>query len=182
MKRIFTCLIALLCVITGMAQNNSKSMEKKVLVAYYSATGTTKAKAEALARAVDATLYEITPEAKYTPEDLDWRNKNSRSSKEMTNAESRPPLGGTRINANEYDVIFIGFPIWWDLCPRVVNTWIESQNLKGKTVFPFATSGSSDISNSQKDLRRLYPDVNWQEGKLLNGSEEEAASWIKSVR
>lgn len=155
--------------------------EKKMLVAYFSATGTTKKQATAIADTTNATLYEITPATLYSNADLDWNNLQSRSSKENADNNSRPALGGKTINAADYDIVFIGYPIWWDVCPRVVNTWIESQNLKGKKVIPFATSGSSSIDNSQKVLRNLYPDFNWKDGKLLNCSAKEAADWGKTV-
>ena len=182
MKRILIITAALLCSLTCWAQSNTKNMDKKRLVAYYSATGTTKAQAEAIAKAVDATLYEITPEVKYTAADLDWRNDKSRSSIEMKDAASRPALGGKTIDASEYDLILVGYPIWWDLCPRVVNTWIESQKLDGKTLIPFATSGSSSIAGSVRDLRRLYPEVKWQDGKLLNCPAKDAAAWAKALK
>ena len=180
MKKLFTLTIAVLSVLTCMAQTeNNKKM--RVLVAYYSATGTTKAKAEALASAADATLYEITPAKIYSSADLDWRNKQSRSSIEMKDPKSRPAIGGKAIDASQFDVIFVGYPIWWNLCPRVVNTWIESQNLKGKVVVPFATSGGSTIDGSVQDLRKLYPKIKWEDGKLLNGSSKEAANWITTL-
>lgn len=183
MKLISILIAVALSILACTAQtSNSQNMnEKKVLVAYFSATGTTKAKATAIAKEINATLYEITPATLYSDDDLDWRNKQSRSSMEMADNQSRPELGGKTVNAADYDVIFIGFPIWWDVCPHVVNTWIESQNLKGKTVIPFATSGGSSINNSQKTLRSLYPDCRWQDGKLLNGSAKSAAEWAESI-
>lgn len=179
MKSILTLITIALSLFACNAQtSNSNNMnEKKILVAYFSATGTTKAQATAIADVTKATLYEITPATLYSDADLDWRNKQSRSTKEMTDENSRPALGGKTINAADYDIIFIGYPIWWDVCPRIVNTWIESQNLKGKTVIPFATSGSSSINNSQKVLHSLYPDCNWIDGKLLNGTAKSAAEW-----
>lgn len=149
----------------------------KVLVAYFSATGTTRDVAEKIAGATGATLYEITPEPRYTDADLDWHDKQSRSSVEMNDASCRPALGGDSIDVADYNVVFIGYPIWWDLAPRQVNTFIESNDLAGKTLIPFATSGGSTIDNSVADLRRLYPDLMWGDGKLLNGGD--VAEWAK---
>ena len=113
--------------------------------------------------------------------DLDWRNKNSRSSIEMNDDNSRPELGGETVNMNDYDIVFIGYPIWWDLCPRPVNTFIEKYNLSGKTVIPFATSGGSSINNSVKQLKKLYPDVKWEEGRLFNRGSKQAEEWAKDI-
>ena len=152
-----------------MAQNN-----QRVLVAYFSASGVTEKAAEKISAITGGTLYAITPEKPYTDADLDWRNKQSRSSVEMNDAKSRPTLAGKEVNVADYDVVFIGFPIWWDLAPRVINTFIESHDLKGKTVVPFATSGSSSILNSAKQLKADYPELNWKEGKLLNNLDDTA--------
>lgn len=171
--------IAVILSFTACTAQTSNNMEKKILVAYFSATGTTKAQAEIIAKATGATICEITPATRYTDADLDWRDQNSRSSLEMKDEKNRPAVGGKNIMAKDYDIIFIGYPIWWDLCPRVVNTWIESQQIKGKTIIPFATSGGSSITNSQKTLRELYPELNWKDGQLLNCSAESTAEWAK---
>lgn len=127
-----------------MAQNN----DKHILVAYFSATGTTARAAEKLANVTGGELYAITPAESYTSADLDWHDKQSRSSVEMNDPKSRPAIKGKKENIADYDVIFIGYPIWWDLAPRVIDTFIESYDLKGKTVIPFATSGGSTLSGS----------------------------------
>ena len=130
-----------------MAQNHNQ----RVLIAYFSATGVTAQAAEKLSEITGGTLYAITPERPYTSADLDWRDKQSRSSVEMNDPKARPALAtGKALNIADYDVVFIGFPIWWDLAPRVINTFIESHDLKGKTVVPFATSGGSSLNNSAK--------------------------------
>lgn len=164
---------------TGHAQG-TKSVEKgKVLVAYYSATGTTKKVAGLLATATGGTLHEIQPEKTYTSADLNWHDKSSRSSKEMADSKSRPAILKNLKNADSYDVIYIGFPIWWDEAPRVINTFIESYGFAGKTVIPFATSGGSSISNSEKVLKKTYPKLNWQAGKLLNyATKEDVTKWV----
>lgn len=155
--------------------------KKRVLVAYFSCTGTTEGVADSIAKAVGGKLYRITPLKPYTAADLDWTDKKSRSSVEMNTEDSRPELGGEPVNPDDYDVIFLGYPIWWDLCPRPVNTFLERYDFTGKVVIPFATSGGSAITRSVKDLKRLYPSVTWKEGKLLNGEREEAGRWAKQV-
>lgn len=158
---------------------NSKQSNHKVLVAYFSATGTTARAAQKVADATGGELYAITPAQPYTDADLDWNDKQSRSSVEMNDPKARPALGGKRSDISDYDVVFIGYPIWWDLAPRIINTFIESHDLKGKTVIPFATSGSSSIANSAAMLKRAYPALNWKEGKLLNRADEKTVrTWI----
>lgn len=169
---VMTIIAGLLFVgLTACAQNSKKTEvtnNGKVLVAYFSATGTTKNVAEKIAAETSGKLLEITPSQPYTAADLNWRDKASRSSVEMNDSNSRPSIKANGINTADYDTIFIGYPIWWDLAPRVINTFIESNNLKGKTVIPFATSGGSSITNSVKVLKETYPDINFKDGKLLN--------------
>lgn len=163
------------------ADNTNSENSKKTIVAYFSCTGTTEKVANAIANTVGGELYRITPAKEYTTADLDWRNNKSRSSVEMADKDSRPELAGETIDIEKYDTIYLGYPIWWDLCPRAVNTFIEKYDLAGKTVIPFATSGSSSITNSVKELRRLYPDIVWKGGKLLNGGAKQAAEWAKQT-
>lgn len=141
------------------------------LVAYFSATGTTKKVAEQIAQATGASLYEITPDRPYTSADLDWNVETSRSSIEMHDDNCRPDLGGEKIDLGKYDVIFLGFPNWWNLPPRQINTFIETHDLSGKKIIPFMTSGGSTIDNSEKYLKELYPRLNWHPGKLLNSTD-----------
>lgn len=177
MKRMIMAFAALAAFCAGASAQESKDM--KVLVAYYSATGTTERAATQLASAAGATLYEIQPEKAYSSADLNWNNSSSRSTIEMKDAKSRPAIVKSLENADAYDVIYIGFPIWWDEAPRVINTFIEAYGFKGKTVIPFATSGGSSITNSQRVLQRTYPDIKWQSGRLLNGvSKSEMAKWV----
>lgn len=147
----------------------------KTLVAYFSATGTTRAVAEDLARVTGADLLEITPSVKYTEADLDWRDSHSRSSLEMKDRSSRPALASSKakLKMERYDRVFIGFPIWWYTAPTLINTFVESVDLKGKKVYLFATSGSSDIDKACSDFRELYPDIDWQPGRLLNEYTDE---------
>ena len=134
------------------------------LVAYFSATGTTARVAEKLSDAIGADLFEIAPEVPYTKEDLDWMNKESRSSIEMRDEKSRPEIAVKRDNMAEYDVIFVGFPIWWYVSPTIINTFLESYDLTGKTVIPFATSGGSGMGKTNEKLS-----VSCKGGKLLEG-------------
>ena len=154
--------------------------EGKVLVAYFSATGTTEDVAEKIAAVTGGELHEIAPEQAYTDADLDWNNRQSRSSVEMNDPKSRPALKEKKANMADYDVVYIGFPIWWGVAPHIVNTFIESHDLKGKTLMPFATSGGSGISQAVAALRKAYPELNWQDGKLLNRADERTIrAWIE---
>lgn len=143
--------------------------EQKTLVAYFSATGTTKAAAEKLAKQHKAVLWEIEASEPYTAADLDWRNEQSRSSVEMRDPEARPSIKRCT-NIMPYDTIYIGFPIWWGICPRIINSWIDNNlpQLEGKTLIPFATSGSSGIGEAEKYLKKTYPTLKWEKGMLMN--------------
>ena len=161
---------------------NKGQSNPKILVAYFSATGTTTRAAEKVAQATGGELFAITPARPYTNADLDWHDKQSRSSVEMNDPKARPAIKGRKENIADYDVIFIGYPIWWDLAPRVVNTFIESHNLKGKIVIPFATSGGSKLAGSAAALKRSYPALNWKEGRLLNHAVEKSiCTWIDKL-
>ena len=178
MNRIMLTLAAVMTMsFAACAQNEgdcNMQTESKPLVVYFSATGTTAKAARTIAEITGGTLYEIVPQQVYTADDLDWNDRQSRSSVEMNNPQARPALKDTKLNVSTYDVIFIGYPIWWDQAPRIINTFIESHDLKGKTLVPFATSGGSGISNSVKELRKAYPNLEWQDGKLLNGASRNA--------
>ena len=153
--------------------------KKKVLVAYFSATGTTRQVAKQIANFADADICEIVPTEPYTSADLDWTNQQSRSSVEMNNPKARPEIKAVSTDVSMYDCVFLGYPIWWDLAPRAVNSFIEATDLAGKIVIPFATSGSSTIANSVTVLKKAYPEIKWQTGKLLNrSSEKEIGTWV----
>ena len=141
---------------------------KKTLVVYFSATGTTKAAAQKLAKEHNADLYEITPEVPYTAADLDWRDKTSRSTIEMKDKGSRPAIKGKCENIADYDTVWIGFPIWWYTAPTIINTFIEAHDLSGKVLNVFATSGGSDVKDSYNDLKKAYPQYKWGESLLMN--------------
>ena len=155
----------------------------KTLVAYFSASGTTAKVAAALADAVGADIFEIVPKTPYTEADLDWRNSKSRSSVEMNDPHSRPDISGCCPNMDEYDTVFVGFPIWWYLAPTIINTFLESYDLSGKTIVPFATSGSSGMGRTNKRLQPSCPKATLLEGKVFkrNVSREELAYWVKSL-
>ena len=142
--------------------------ESKTMVVYFSATGTTKAAAQKIAKEQNAVLWEIEPAEKYTAADLDWRNKQSRSSIEMADPSARPTIKQCT-NIQPYDTIYVGYPIWWGICPRIIDSWLENNlpQLEGKTLIPFATSGSSGIEQSVDYLRKTYPGLKWQDGKLI---------------
>ena len=157
-------------------------MSKK-LVAYFSASGVTEAVARSLAQTAEADLYKIQPEVPYTSADLDWMDKKSRSSLEMNDPASRPAIVTGDLDISSYDVVFLGFPVWWYVAPTIINTFLEAYDFAGKTVIPFATSGSSGIENSEKKLQQQYPSINWKSGKLLNGHPDNTAlaSWVKTL-
>ncbi len=172
---------------TSCAQQRQENMAKgqsnhKVLVAYFSATGTTARAAEKLADITGGEIYAIVPAQPYTSADLDWNDKQSRSSVEMNDANARPAIKGSKENIVDYDVVFIGYPIWWDLAPRIINTFIESHDLNGKTVIPFATSGGSTLAGSAAALKKSYPALNWKEGRLLNRADEKSIrAWLDEL-
>lgn len=156
-------------------------MSKK-LVAYFSASGITKAVAERLAKAAGADLFEIKPAVPYTRADLDWTNKKSRSSVEMNDQTSRPEIAETLSHMENYDTVFIGFPIWWYVAPTIINTFVESYDFSGKTIVPFATSGGSGMGKTVEVLKTLYPTANWEKGKMLNRvSDQELITWINGL-
>lgn len=142
----------------------------KKLVAYFSASGVTRRKSEALAKVIGADLHEIAPAESYTDADLDWTNKRSRSTVEMQDPSSRPALKEPKTDLSAYDTVYIGFPIWWGVAPHAVNTFIESNDLAGKQLVIFATSGGSGLSPAVHDLQKRYPTLQIVSGKLLNGS------------
>ena len=156
-------------------------MSKK-LVAYFSASGVTKSVAERIAKVANADLFEIKPTMPYTNADLDWRDKTSRSSVEMSNPDSRPKIANKLDNMADYDIVLIGFPIWWYVAPTIIDTFVESYDLSGKTIVPFATSGGSGMGKTVDVLSKLSPNAKWQTGKMANGiSEKEIKNWVQIV-
>lgn len=155
----------------------------KILVAYFSATGTTEGVAEHIANGLNAELYEIVPEQPYTSADLNWNDNNSRSTIEMNDPKARPAISGSVENMEQYDVVFIGYPIWWYDAPRIVSTFMESYDFSGKTIVPFCTSGGSGIGSSASNLEKLTRNAKWLDGKRLNGSDsqDEVMKWVNSL-
>ncbi len=160
------------------------SVMSRKLVAYFSASGVTRKVAETLAEAVSADLYEIKPQVPYTKADLDWQDKKSRSSVEMGNKSSRPAIADKGANAGAYDVVFVGFPIWWYVAPTIINTFLESYDFAGKTIVPFATSGSSGAGKTVANLKgSVDASATITEVKMLNGrqTKEGLTAWVNSL-
>lgn len=146
------------------------------LIAYFSASGTTAKVARALSEAIKADLYEITPKVKYTAADLNWMDKTSRSSIEMNNESARPELADRNAKIEDYDTIFLGFPIWWYVAPRIINTFLENYDFAGKKIVLFATSGGSGFGKAADGLRGSVSGTTViQEGKVLNGNQSQDA-------
>ena len=153
------------------------------LVAYFSASGVTAKMAEKLSEAIGADLYAIEPEVPYTKADLDWMDKKSRSTIEMNNPASRPAITGKRDNMNDYDTVFVGFPIWWYVAPTIINTFLESYDLTDKTIIPFATSGGSDMGKTNEKLLPSCKGAKLLNGKVFKASVSGAdlAKWAEGL-
>ncbi|MCM1062036.1 MAG: flavodoxin [Eubacterium sp.] len=164
-------------------QTENTETGSEILVAYFSATGTTKALAEYAADALNADIYEIVPQELYTAADLDYGDNNSRSTKEMNDPDCHPAISGNLENTERYSVVFIGYPIWWGEAPRIIDTFMESYDFSGKTVIPFCTSASSGIGSSAKNLHTFAPDTVWLDGDRLksNSSREDMVEWINGL-
>ncbi len=160
-------------------KSNEMKSNKKSIVCYFSATGTTANAAHRIAQLAGADIHEIAPAVKYTSADLDWTDSLSRSYVEMHNRTFRPALKDSVTDLSEYSVVYIGYPNWWNTHPTIINTFIENNNLQGKTIVPFMTSGGSNIINSEKELKEQYPSLNFGKGMLINNkSNDEIMSWI----
>ena len=153
------------------------------LVAYFSASGVTAKVAETLSEAIGADLYAIEPEVPYTKADLNWMDKQSRSSLEMKDLSSRPAIKGKCDNIDEYDTIFVGFPIWWYIAPTIINTFLESYDMSGKTIVPFATSGGSGMGKTNEKLQPSCPNSKLLDGKVFKKTvgKDDLAEWVKSL-
>ena len=161
--------------------DSTPSESHKVLVAYFSATGSTKAIAEHLQTALNADLYEIVPQQPYTAADLDY-NTDCRANREQNDASARPAISGSA-DVSAYDTVFIGYPIWWGQAPKIIYTFLESHDFSGKTIVPFCTSGSSSIGGSLSGIRPLAPNANWLSGQRFSGGASQSAvqSWVDSL-
>ncbi len=159
--------------------------DNKILVAYFSCSGVTAKAARALAEVTGADLYEIRPKVPYSSADLNWNNPSSRSSVEMNNPSARPELAGELPNLAEYDSVFIGFPIWWYVAPRIINTFLERCDFSGKIIIPFATSGGSGLGKAEEKLRgSCAASAVWRPGKLLNSgvTKDTLTAWVSRLR
>lgn len=158
--------------------------DKKILVAYFSASGVTARVATDLADVLKADIYEIQPEVPYTEDDLNWMDKKSRSSVEMHDRHSRPDIGTTVAHIEVYDVIFLGFPIWWYIAPTIMNTFLESYDFSNKIIVPFATSGGSGLGKTEDSLKiSCDHTVQWKPAKLLSStaSKDQLHKWVESL-
>ena len=163
--------------------DNQDAQEHKILVAYFSATGTTKGVAEHIANGLNADIYEIVPEEPYTDADLDYNDNNSRTTIEMNDPNARPVISGSVENMEQYDTVFIGYPIWWGEAPRIASTFMESYDFSGKTIVPFCTSGGSGIGSSASNLESFTSGATWLDGRRLNGSDSQdtVMEWVNSL-
>ncbi|MCM1371034.1 MAG: flavodoxin [Clostridium sp.] len=163
----------------NIGSDNKVNENRKSLVLYFSATGTTKGVAEKIATISNSDIVEIIPKEKYTSSDLDYSNNNSRANREQNSSSARPEIEN-QINLNEYNVIYLGYPIWWGDIPKIILTLLDTYNLDGKTVIPFCTSGSTGISQSQSTLESYNKNIKWINGKRFssNVSHKELESWI----
>ena len=169
---------------TTEAEKTTQSADTNVLVAYFSATGNTKTVAEQIADVTGGELYEIEPAEPYTSEDLDYNNDDCRANLEMNDDTARPEIAGTIENIEQYDTIYLGYPIWWGNAPRIMNTFVETYDLSGKTMVPFCTSGGSGISTSVDTLQELAGDgITWMEGQRIDRdvSADEISQWIDEM-
>ena len=153
------------------------------LVAYFSCTGNTETVAGQLSEILGADLYEIVPEVPYTSADLDYNTSDSRANQEMNDSTARPAISGSVENMDEYDTVFLGYPIWWGQAPRIISTFLESYDFTGKTIVPFCTSGSSSIGSSATNLHTLASDATWLDGQRFSGStsRDTLADWVDSL-
>lgn len=184
MKRLFRIACLLTAFGSASAQpHDPQQQPMKTLVVCFSATGTTARVAERLAAATGGTLFRIQPAQPYTAADLDWTDRRSRSSREMNDPQSRPALANRLTDTADYAVVYLGFPVWWESAPRIVHTFLESHDLGGKRIIPFATSGGSGIRRACDRLKAAYPQLRWEEGRLLNRpSDSELEAWTQTHR
>ena len=164
-------------------QNNDTDSSSKALVVYFSATGTTKGVAEQIASVTGADTYEITAAQPYTSADLNYKDSDSRATKEQNDKTVRPEIGSEKIDLNSYDTVYIGFPIWWGEEPRIMDTFVESYDFDGKTVIPFCTSGSSSIDNAAEGLEANAGGGDWKDGRRFSAdpSQADIEDWINSL-
>lgn len=161
---------------------NIEASNKKVAVVYFSATGTTKQVAELIKDETSADIFEIMPKQKYTSEDLNYGDRNTRATKEQNDENARPEIEN-KIDLSNYDIVYLGYPIWWGNVPKIVLSFMDNTNLDGKTVIPFCTSGSTGISMSENTLKSYKSNIKWISGKRFSNSttKDEVSNWIKNL-
>lgn len=184
MKKTLLLIIAALTMVLGATAQNKQAKApakaaSKTLVVYFSVGGRTAGVAQELATALKADIAAIEPQVAYTDADIDWHNQQSRSSVEMKNEKARPAIKPLKKNVANYSTVYLGYPIWWGVSPRIINTFIESSKLQGKTIRLFATSGSSTIDKSVQTLKTTYPKLKIQDARLLNGGKTDVQAWLK---
>lgn len=165
------------------ASHPSEDTSAKILVAYFSATGTTEGVAQTAADVMGADIYEIIPETPYTSADLNYNDNSSRTTKEMNDPNARPAISGSVSDMAQYDIVFIGYPIWWGDAPRIISTFMESYDFSGKTIVPFCTSGGSGVGSSARNLEKLTSGATFADGQRLSGNASRSAivSWINGL-
>lgn len=183
----FIVFICLLVVLIGCSNkqnevviNEDDISSKKVLIVYFSATGNTKAVAEKISEKIQADLYEIVPKEPYSSDDLNYSNDNCRANQEMKDPDSRPEISGDIIDVSDYDVIMIGYPIWWSTMPRIINTFLDTYDLSGKVIMPFCTSGGSSINQSVTEIRNIEINAEVRDGlRIRNLQDDDIDNWLK---
>ena len=180
----FVCLLAALCLVMGGTALAREEEKSDTLVVYFSCTGTTRGVAEKLAKVTGADLYEIVPAEPYTEEDLNYRDRSTRATREQDNPETRPEIDGEDIDLTGYATIYIGYPIWWGEEPRILCTFVEKYDFTGITVIPFCTSGGSGMGRSGEDLAQLAGTGEWLKGARHSGgvSEEALMDWAQGLK
>ncbi len=166
------------------AASSEKTAASDTLVAYFSCTGNTKNIADKIAAQEKADLYAITPAQPYTSDDLNYNDNSCRANQEMDDASARPALGGEKLDLTGYDTLYLGYPIWWGTAPRIIQTFLESYNLEGKTVYLFCTSGSSGVDKSLNDLKKLYPKINFAAAHRFSGraTDQDVSAWLTTLQ
>lgn len=160
--------------------NENNNNFKDAAVIYFSVTGNTKEVAGYIKDATNADIFEIIPQEKYTDEDIDYSNDNSRANREQNSDDARPEISND-IDTTSYDTIFLGYPIWWGTVPKIIYTFLDNNDLSGKTVIPFCTSGGSGIKQSMNDLKEYNSNINWRNGEKLNTNKDEVEDWINNL-
>ena len=187
MKKFFTAIFSafMILLLTACGSSNAAQMDtqSKTLVVFFSANGHTAELAKNLSATIGANLFEITPKVEYTSADLDWHNEKSRSSVEMKDEKARPEITGKIENFDSYNTIILAYPIWWDIEPRIVDTFLESYNFTGKTIVPICTSGGSGIENSQSHVQKICPAATWKNGKRFSAStsKDDLKKWYDKL-